>query len=403
MLMPEEIENQQFEVSFRGYNTREVDEFLNRVHADVEDMVKEIESLKRKVAAAELIAKDAKDHEEDFIASMQDDKDKAENLLASAKAEGERIIREAKNAASGIMAEVRRRAGDISSESRKASADIIEASKAEADELRANANSEADAVLAGAKAEADKKLFAAKTEADNILKAARTEAAATKDDAKRQADALTADAAQSAALYEGYIEEIRSAAEKLCFEIDAELKNSASRIALLGRRISSAEIPVKPEETDDSDMTVVAPAEEPVYEEEHAPAHASVPCVEDEIEETPAEGESSVGYFSQEYKLAMSELFGEDAEVSDIPSDNLPEDDDTYDYLDNLKVMVNYSAEDDADDSADDSDDNIVTSEYTGILSSGKEADASDLLDDDTLDRVYRAPSQEDIDDILNG
>ncbi len=402
MLMPEEIENQQFEVSFRGYNTREVDEFLNKVHAEVDDMIKEIEALKRKVAAAELIAKDAKDHEEDFIASMQDDKDKAENILASAKAEGERIIREAKNAASGIMAEVRRRAGDISSESRKASADIIEAAKAEADELRLNTKAEAAAVLTAARTEADKQLFAAKTESDNILKAARTEAAATKDEAKRQADALTADAAESAALYEGYIEEVRSAAEKLCFEIDAELKNSASRIALLGRRISSTEIPAKPEETDDSDMTVVAPAEEPVLEEAHAPAHASASSEEETCAEAPAE-EESVGYFSQEYKLAMSELFGDDAKMSDIPTSTLPEDDDTYDYLDNLKVMVNYSEEGDEDTDPDESDDDTVTSEYSGIISPEKGSDTADLLDDDTLDRVYRSPSQEDIDDILNG
>ena len=60
MILPEEIDNQQFEVSFRGYNTREVDEFLNKIRLDIEEMAKEQEILRKKVAAAELIAKDAK-------------------------------------------------------------------------------------------------------------------------------------------------------------------------------------------------------------------------------------------------------------------------------------------------------------------------------------------------------
>ena len=87
MIRPEDIQKQQFEVSLRGYKTREVDEFLDLIYSDLTELYEEIDSLKRKVAAAELLAKDAKNHEDDFIASMTEDKKKSEAALAAAKVE----------------------------------------------------------------------------------------------------------------------------------------------------------------------------------------------------------------------------------------------------------------------------------------------------------------------------
>lgn len=407
MILPEDIEKQQFEVSFRGYNTREVDEFLNKILADIEELLAEQDNLKRKIAAAELIAKDAKDHEEDFIASMQSDKEMAEAALAAAKAEGERIIREAKNAASGIMAEVRRRASDISSESRKASNDIMESAKADADELRTAAKTEAEGLIAAAKAEAsriasdtksaaEKKLFATRTEADNILRAANTEAAAIMDEAKRSAESLKGDAARSATLHEQYIKEVRSAAEKLCFEIDTELKNSAARIALLGRRISSVDLPEMAVEEEDTAYS--------------APAHAAeetVPAADDILlDNIQTDVSSEDGYFSNEYKQVMAELFGDDTD-DDIPKNPVFEDDDTYDYVEPTKDD-GFAPSDDGDtydpeDPDDELDSDAVTSEYSGIPTGSDGSGLRDIFADDDLDRVYKSPSKEDIEDILNG
>ena len=405
MILPEDIEKQQFEVSFRGYNTREVDEFLNKILADIEELLAEQDNLKRKIAAAELIAKDAKDHEEEFIASMQGDKEMSEAALAAARSEGERIIREAKNAASGIMAEVRRRASDISAESRKASNDIIESAKADADELRSNAKAEAETLIAAAtkeasrianetKSAAEKKLFSARTEADNILRAANTEADAIMDEAKRNAEEVTGNAARSATLHEEYIKEVRSAAEKLCFEIDTELKNSAARIALLGRRISSVDLP---EMADEEDTAIHS-----------APAHAAeetVPTAEDDqTEETSADG-----YFSHEYRQVMAELFGEDSHGG-VTHGSVIEDDDTYDYVEPTKddgFVPDYDDEDedlyDPEDSDGELDSNTVTSEYSGFPSASNDSGLRDIFADDEMDRVYKSPSKEDIEDILNG
>lgn len=411
MILPEDIEKQQFEVSFRGYNTREVDEFLNRILADLEKLLAEQDNLKRKVAAAELIAKDAKDHEEEFIASIQSDKEMSEAVLAEAKAEGERIIREAKNAAAGIMAEVRRRASDISAESRKASGDIMESAKADAEEIRGNAKADAENIISAAtkeasriasetKATAEKRLFSARTEADNILRAANTEASAVLDEAKRNAEKVTNTAARSATLHEEYIKEVRSAAEKLCFEIDTELKNSASRIALLGRRISSVELPEKAENEPETQ-----PEEDVVVHS--SPAHAADDTA---TEHAHSEESSEDGYFSNEYKQVMAELFGDD-DGEQSHKNPVFEDDDTYDYVEAMSEAdpVSVKNDDDSEDfyPQDDSDDGFdsdtVTSEYSGIPSASNNSGLRDIFADDDLDRVYKSPSKEDINDILNG
>ncbi len=450
MILPEEIENQQFEVSFRGYNTREVDEFLSRVHADLEEMIKEQEHSKRKIAAAELIAKDAKDHEEEFLASMENDRNMANSVLENAKTEGEKIIREAKNAASGIMAEVKRRAGDISSESRRTSADIVDCANRDAEETRAaaekdaadlleKASAEADAIraeadkyanniraaaeskaadiIAEANESAEKKLFSARTEADNISAAANTESAAIIDNAKKAADQIVDDAKNTSAVFEEYITEIRTYAEKLCFELDAELRNSASRITLLGKRISATEIPDRPEESlITEEIAEEAPAvseeiveeapdpdfypveeETPAYYEEPAPAHATAPKEPSDEIILPESKDSAEGYFSAEYKLAMAELFGEDMSDSKIPTSYIDEDDDTYDYLEST-----VSDSDDGEDTEDADFDGTVTSEYSGLSTAGKEIPFSDMIDSDVIDQIYKAPSQDEINDIFN-
>ena len=452
MIRPEDIQKQQFETGLMGYKTREVDDFLSLVCTDLKELYQEIDSLKRKVAAAELIAKDAKNHEDDFIASMAEDKKKSEATLAAAKAEGERIIREAKNAASGIMTEVRRRAGDISNESRKASVGILEDAQADAEKIRGTAEAEVKAVVDEAKAEAEKKLYSARTEADNTVRAARTEAESLLSDAKTEAEAILADAAaraeaqlkavaRSAAQHDAYIKEVRSAAEKLCFEIDAELKNSASRIALLGRRISSAEIPEISEDIaieEPAAVSIQMPApekpEKPEKKEEPAPAHAvkEEPADEQKTNEdfpfdvsfdTDDEAEDEVGphggYFSHEYKLAMEELFGDDVGISS------GEDDDTYDYVEHKKrrpaddddtydYVPSESNEEDDDDEDDEGDGdgdegdrsgsgNSVTSEYNGLGGFGGGAGLSDIFTEDALEKVFKTPTAQDINDILNG
>ena len=399
MLHPQDIENQQFEVSFRGYNTREVDEFLNKLRMEIEELIAEQDTLRRKIAATELIAKEAKDHEEDFMAAMKADKELSQQTLQSSKTEGERIIREAKNAASGIMTEVRRRAGEISKESKRISAELTEEAKRNA-----------EAIIADAEKTAGDKLFSANTEADNIVKVAVARARVIEGEARQNSAAATEAAVKAASACEQYINEIRTAADSICRELDIELKNSAARISLLGRRIAAMDVSVPPA------LEVETPAAEPAHEE--APAIPADPDAyadeaDDEDTYTPAAAESAAeedsfieisdgipvggegGYFTKEYRQVMDELFGAGSVAED--------DDDTYDYLDKVsesrtvkKIKAVLIEDEELTDS------NEVTSEYKGFSGGRSMEDTLDDFTSEALNRIYKSPSAEDINDIMN-
>lgn len=394
MLHPEEIENQQFEVSFRGYNTREVDEFLTKLHSDVEAMVKEHDSLKKKVAAAELLAKDAKEHEEEFLASIEADRSSADAAVASSKTEGERIIREARNAASGIMTEVRRRAGEISSESRRASAEIIEEARRSAAEIKKEAQKNAADIIAAAQAEADKLVFAARTKADNTVKAADSQAIAIEAQAKQNAEELTERAKASAKGAEEYVKQLRTSADTICRELEAELKNSAARITLLGRKIaegSDSPSPYTfPEELSKPDKVNETP--EPTYTDASAAPETDIysESLGAHADKSSEKRSENGGYFTKEYRQVMEELFGED--------------DDTYDYLDKVSeadTIISPLSDDDDDVAVSDSDE--VTSEYAGFSISSDTDDLLGVFSSPSLDEIYKSPSDEDMNDILNG
>ena len=400
MLLPEEIENQQFEVAFRGYNTREVDEFLNKIRLDISEMVREQETLRKKISAAELLAKDAKDHEEEFIASMKADKDAASEALVSARAEGERIIREAKNAAAGIMTEVRRRAAEISSESRKTAENIEKEARLAASEITASA-----------KAEAEDKLFNARTEADNMVKAARAHADSIEAEARQNSAAVIEKAESSAALCEKYMNDLRASADALCRELDAELKNSAGRIALLGRRIASMNVASAPA-IEGVDSPAASVSENPVdvsdisekkrhigavneASVEREPKHETAKAESTDLPEKSADdAKSDGGYFTEEYRQVMEELFGKGAHAAPAPA-SAPEDDDTYDYLDKVSDFIKESENGGEDDLP------KVTSEYTGIPSGGAD-DANDAFSSSSIERIYKTPNDDDISDILS-
>lgn len=379
MLHPEEIDNQQFEVSFRGYNTREVDEFLNKISMDLEEMIKEQDSLRRKIAATELIAKEARDHEEEFIASMKADMDLSQANLQTAKAEGERIIREAKNAASGIMTEVRRRAVEISNDSKRAS-----------EELTMEAKNAAEAILADAEKRSKDKLFAANTEAENIVKAAIAHAAAIEEEARRNSTAAAAAAVTTASACEEYIKEIRTAADSICRELDIELKNSAARISLLGKRIAAMDVSIPPVLNEDEPIAEELLCEEPEADEE--------PFVEEQSESLSSVTTEEGGYFTKEYRQVMEELFGED----EGSVGGALEDDDTYDYLEKpARAKAVGRIAEALEEEEDIIDSNEVTDEYEGVAASQVD-ELGDLYNTDEIDRIFKSPSAEDIDDIMN-
>ena len=112
----------------------------------------------------------------------------------------------------------------------------------------------------------------------------------------------------------------------------------------------------------------------------------------DPSEKSAEDAKLAGGYFTEEYRQVMEELFGKGAHAAPAPA---PEDDDTYDYLDKVSDITKDNEGGGEDDLP------KVTSEYTGIPSGGAD-DASDAFSTSSVERIYKTPNDDDISDILS-
>jgi DivIVA domain-containing protein len=94
-LTPGDVQNKEFGLSFRGYNERDVDEFLDRVTEDLAWYIDENRKLRSQLASSGYI--DPKEWGANAEAA-------ADDLLTRAKQEADRIVREAQARASSIGA-----------------------------------------------------------------------------------------------------------------------------------------------------------------------------------------------------------------------------------------------------------------------------------------------------------
>ncbi len=396
MLKPTDIEEQRFEISFRGYNTNEVDQFMHRMQEEYTEIYKEFDSFSRKIAAADIKVQEADDRSDEFVASMKADREAADAYAAEKREEGERIIREAKNAASGIMAEVKRRAADAAKAAEAKAAAVMQGAKTESERLVAEANAEANKIIREAQAKAAQVERGVIEKAQADAKTIRAEAQKSVKDAETRA----ADA-------DAYAEKVYATAEKSVREIERELRGAASTIALLARKpddlpkgyTSPVEEPV--EET--VEETVEPEAEEELLPEVEAPAVEAPAAVEEKAEEPAEEDDDTYadapvggsiakgGYFTEEYRQAMAELFGtDDGEIPAMGDD----DDDTYSFYDK-SVLEELQA--DADEDSDDGEgDGQVTSEYV------RTAAEEETLSSANLDSIFKAPSDDDLREIFD-
>lgn len=105
METPQSIREVRFRQALRGYNPEDVDAFINRVIATVEELQRTVDSLQARVAEAE--AKTGEEHEvEDSLrktlvlaqrtadAAIREAQEEAERLVADAKAEREALVAE---------------------------------------------------------------------------------------------------------------------------------------------------------------------------------------------------------------------------------------------------------------------------------------------------------------------
>lgn len=115
-LMPLDIQNKEFEKSFRGYKAEEVNEFLEQVSKGMEELIKEKVGLEDRIGNLEERLEQYQKLETTLHNSIIVAQETAEDVKRNANKEAELIRREAEKEAQRIMEEARYKSSRILAE-----------------------------------------------------------------------------------------------------------------------------------------------------------------------------------------------------------------------------------------------------------------------------------------------
>lgn len=115
-ITPVDIQNKEFERSFRGYDVEDVDEFLDRIAGDLEKLIRENMELKEQVGNLIEKNKNYQKLEETMHNAIVVAQETADEVKLTAKREADLIRREAENEAKHIVDDARYRSGKILNE-----------------------------------------------------------------------------------------------------------------------------------------------------------------------------------------------------------------------------------------------------------------------------------------------
>ncbi len=115
-ITPMDIQNKEFERSFRGYDIEDVDEFLDRVAKDLEQLIRENMELKDQLSQLQDKNKNYQKLEETMHNAIVVAQETAEEVKQNAKREADLIRREAEKEAQRIIEDARYRSSKILSE-----------------------------------------------------------------------------------------------------------------------------------------------------------------------------------------------------------------------------------------------------------------------------------------------
>lgn len=117
-LTPLDIQQQKFQVKWRGYDREEVETFLEMVAEDVESLLQECARLKGEIQKCEAQLVDFRENERAIQQTIMTTQKVSDDLKRNAQREAELIISEAKVAAGRIMNDARAQAEKAVSDSR---------------------------------------------------------------------------------------------------------------------------------------------------------------------------------------------------------------------------------------------------------------------------------------------
>jgi len=117
-LTPLDIQQQKFQVQWRGYDKQEVETFLEMIAEDVESLMQECNKLKSEVQKCEAQLVDFRENERAIQQTIMTTQKVSDDLKRNAQREAELIISEAKVAAGRIMNDARAQAEKVVGDSR---------------------------------------------------------------------------------------------------------------------------------------------------------------------------------------------------------------------------------------------------------------------------------------------
>jgi len=117
-LTPLDIQQQKFQVQWRGYDKQEVETFLEMIAEDVESLMQECNKLRSEIQKCEAQLVDFRENERAIQQTIMTTQKVSDDLKRNAQREAELIISEAKVAAGRIMNDARSQAEKVVGDSR---------------------------------------------------------------------------------------------------------------------------------------------------------------------------------------------------------------------------------------------------------------------------------------------
>ncbi|MFD1539122.1 hypothetical protein [Nonomuraea guangzhouensis] len=216
--IPDLMQEDTFEVVMRGYNRRQVHDYMIRTRNQVRDLEERLaraidqaeqgrvelaEARRRMVEAPQSyedlsprLAQILRLGEEEAAAKKEDAEAEAVSVRDAAKSEADRLVTSARETADNMLtsaqSEAERRVGEATGAAER----MLAQAGADAEEKLTSARTEAEDTVREARAEADSALTSAKQEAEQLLESAGSEAERTLASARAEADSTLESARQ---------------------------------------------------------------------------------------------------------------------------------------------------------------------------------------------------------------
>jgi cell division septum initiation protein DivIVA len=219
--IPDLMQEDTFEVVMRGYNRRQVHDYMIRTRNQVRDLEERLaraidqaeqgrielaEARRRMVEAPQSyddlsprLAQILRLGEEEAAAKREDAETEAASVRDAAKSEAERLVTSSRETADKILTSAQAEAERRVSEATAAAERMLAQAGADAEEQLTAARNESEEALRESRTEAERVLSAAQSEAEQLLQSANAQAEQLVRSARDDAESMLADAQQRTA------------------------------------------------------------------------------------------------------------------------------------------------------------------------------------------------------------